>query len=81
MAQYPSDELKSDLVVDGLKDKLPQTKFQINYKDKDQLVKDIHYVVNHLFPLNDIEYENDTDIAKSNYKLLISTLIVYVVNV
>ena len=50
---------------------MAQTKFKINYKDKEQLIKDVHYVANHLFPLKDEPYKTDTDISKSNYKLTV----------
>lgn len=56
-------------VVNDLSDILPQTKFEINYKDKEQLIKDLHYVANHLFPLTDAEYDANHDVSKSSYTL------------
>eukprot|EP01084_Bolivina_argentea_P282729 484021_1 len=65
-----TDELKTDeTIVFDLRNVLPQTKFSVNYKDKNQLPKDVHYIANHLFPLSNEEYKPDTDISKSNYTL------------
>lgn len=43
--------------------------FEINCKDTDQLTKDIHFVANSMFPLNDTSYTEDSDISDSNYSL------------
>eukprot|EP01083_Nonionella_stella_P075533 205392_1 len=56
-------------VVYALTNVVPQTKFEINHKDKQLLFQHVHYIVNHLFPLTDEPYDKDTDISKSSYTL------------
>ena len=69
MAQFDDfKESKSDSSDDKLSILVPQTKFEINYKDKNQLIKDVHYVANQLYPLTTEQFEPNSDVSKSSYK-------------
>lgn len=67
LMEAKDDDKKSDDNQEDGFNELPKSKFEINYKDKDELIKGIHYIGNQLFPLKDEKYTKDTDISKSSY--------------